>query len=269
MIVYDIGQNLTGWAEIKVKAPAGTAIEIFYSEKLGADGRASTVGNDLVFGQLQTDYYVARGSGDEVWAPRFSYKGFQYVQLSGPAGQPLPDTASVTVERVQQVRSALARTSTLETGQGTLDRIHRNTTWAVESNMQGIVTDTPVYEKNAWTGDAQLMAGSASLLFDTERLYRKMSQDMLDAQTAEGEVPLLAPSNRNYGYVGKPAFKPDELLRRHSRVGRVLVRDPVGELPALRRPAACSSARTRRCGAIWTTGSHAGRTRTATPSRTR
>jgi alpha-L-rhamnosidase len=35
-----------------------------------------------------------------------------------------------------------------------------------------------------------------------------MFQDMADAQTAAGEVPLLSPSNRNYGYVGKPAFKP-------------------------------------------------------------
>ncbi len=31
---------------------------------------------------------------------------------------------------------------------------------------------------------------------------------MRDAQTEQGEVPLLAPSNQNYGYVGKPAFKP-------------------------------------------------------------
>jgi len=33
---------------------------------------------------------------------------------------------------------------------------------------------------------------------------------MLDAQTAQGEVPLLAPGNQNYGYVGKPAFKPTD-----------------------------------------------------------
>jgi alpha-L-rhamnosidase len=208
VIVYDVGQNLTGWAEIRVKAPAGTAIEIFYSEKVGADGRASTVGNDLVFGQLQTDYYVANGNGEERWAPRFSYKGFQYVQLSGPSAKPLAPAVSVTVERIQQVRSDLARTSTFESGNETLNRIHRNTTWAIQSNMHGIITDTPVYEKNAWTGDASLTAGTASLLFDTERLYRKMFQDMLDAQTEQGEVPLLAPSNRNYGYVGKPAFKP-------------------------------------------------------------
>ena len=208
VFVYDIGQNLTGWAEISVKAPAGTAVEVFYSEKLGDDGKASTVGNDLVFGQLQTDYYVASGKGFEHWAPRFSYKGFQYVQVSAPKGEPLPADVTVAVERIHQVRSDLRRTSTFESGNETLNRIHRNATWAVQSNLHGIITDTPVYEKNAWTGDAQLTSGTASLLFDTERLYRKMFQDMLDAQKESGEVPLLAPSNQNYGYVGKPAFKP-------------------------------------------------------------
>jgi alpha-L-rhamnosidase len=210
VVVYDIGQNLTGWAEIRVRAPAGTTVEVFYSEKRGSDGRASRDGNGLVHGQLQTDYYVARGSGEEAWTPAFSYKGFQYVQLGAPGGQALPKGASATVARVLQVRSALPRTSSFESGQPTLDRIHRNTTWAVESNFHGVITDTPVYEKNAWTGDAHMTAGAATILFDTERLYRKLFQDMLDAQSSEGEVPLLCPSNRNYGYVGKPAFKPTD-----------------------------------------------------------
>jgi alpha-L-rhamnosidase len=209
VFVYDVGQNLTGWAEIRVSAPAGTPIEVFYSEKLGDDGRASTVGNDLVFGQLQTDYYVAKGAGDERFTPRFSYKGFQYVQLSAPRGQPLPAGATASVERIEQVRTGLAAVGSFESSSEVLNHIHRNTAWAVQNNMHGIITDTPVYEKNAWTGDAALTAGTASLLFDTERLYKKMFQDMRDAQTADGELSLLAPSNRNYGYVGKPAFKPE------------------------------------------------------------
>ena len=84
----------------------------------------------------------------------------------------------------------------------------QHASWAVQNNVHGIVTDTPQLEKNPWTGDAQLTAGTAALLFDTERLTQKQFQDMLDAQTEQGEVPLLAPSNENYGYVGKPAFKP-------------------------------------------------------------
>ena len=208
VIVYDIGQNLTGWAELAVEAPAGTPIEIFYSEKLAKDGTASTDGNALVYGQLQTDYYVAKEKGRETWRPRFSYKGFRYMQISAPNRRALPGGVTPEVTRVDVVRSSVPDTSTLDASQPTLAHIHRNTSWAIHSNMHGIITDTPVYEKNGWTGDAQLTSGAASLLVDTERLYRKMFQDMADGQTAQGEVPLLSPSNRNYGYVGKPAFKP-------------------------------------------------------------
>ena len=37
-----------------------------------------------------------------------------------------------------------------------------------------------------------------------------MFQDMLDAPTEQGEVSLLSPSRENYGYVGKPFFKPTD-----------------------------------------------------------
>ncbi|PYQ54947.1 MAG: hydrolase, partial [Acidobacteria bacterium] len=209
VVVYDVGQNLTGWATIEVHAPAGTAIEVFYSERRSSDGRASTEGNGLVGGQLQTDYYVARGEGTERWTPRFTYKGFQYVQLSSPGSRPLPDGVRVTVASIHQVWDGLRRTSSFESGEALLDQIHAHADWALqENNVSGITTDTPIYEKNAWTGDAELTAGTFSTLYDTERLYRKQVQDMRDEQTAEGEVPLLSPSNVNYGYVGKPAFKP-------------------------------------------------------------
>jgi alpha-L-rhamnosidase len=210
VVVYDVGLNLSGWAEVVVTAPAGTAVEIFYSEKLAGDGRASTDGNNLVLGQLQTDLYVAKGGGEERFTPRFTYKGFQYVQLSGPGGRPLAPGVTAAVARVLPVHTDLRKESSFESPHATLGRIHRNTTRALLNNTHGIVTDTPVYEKNAWTGDAQLTSGSASILFDTERLYRKMFQDMVDARTDAGELSLLAPSNQNYGYVGKPFFKPTD-----------------------------------------------------------
>jgi len=209
VVVYDVGQNLTGWASIRVEAPAGTAIELFHSEKVDSAGRASTAGNGLVLGQLQTDYYLAAGGGEESWTPRFSYKGFRYLQISGPNGRPLPPEASVSVERIAHVRTGLAATSSFESSQETLNRIYANTVWAIQSNMHGIITDTPVYEKNGWTGDAQLTAGTASLLFDTERLYRKLFQDMRDAQTPEGELSLLVPANEHFGYLGQ-TFKAED-----------------------------------------------------------
>lgn len=210
IIVYDIGQNLAGWAQISVNAPEGTAIEIFYSEKLDSLGFASEEGNVLVGGQLQTDYYVASGAGNEQWTPRFTYKGFRYLMISGPDSRPLPQDVVVEVEEIQQLRTGYRETSSLRISNSLLQQLHDNTKWAIESNTHGIITDTPVYEKNAWTGDAQLTAGISALMFNTARLNQKLFRDMLDAQTPEGEVPHLAPSNENYGYVGKPAFKPED-----------------------------------------------------------
>ncbi|MFL5608145.1 MAG: family 78 glycoside hydrolase catalytic domain, partial [Gemmatimonadaceae bacterium] len=210
VIVYDVGQNLSGWATLRVRAPRGTPIEIFYSERLGPDGVPSTEGNALVGGQLQTDDYVARGVGEERFAPRFTYKGFQYVRISAPGGAPLPSGVTTSLESVQQVRTGFAVTSTFASSNPLIDRIHAMTSWAIQSNsVGGVITDTPIYEKNPWTGDAQLSSGAASMMFDTRRLYAKLFQDMRDVQRSTGEVPLLSPSNENYGYVGKPAFKPD------------------------------------------------------------
>ena len=46
----------------------------------------------LYRGPLQTDTYVLKGEGEEVWEPRFVYHGFRYVELSGYPGRPTIDS---------------------------------------------------------------------------------------------------------------------------------------------------------------------------------
>ena len=93
VFVYDVGQNLTGWARLRINAPAGTVIEAYYGEQLTADGRVTDrnvlggtppTGFALVGGSCRPTTTSPRAAADEVWAPRFTYKGFQYVQLSAP-----------------------------------------------------------------------------------------------------------------------------------------------------------------------------------------
>jgi len=84
--------DLTGWAEIRVTAPAGTAIEVFYSEKIGDDGKASTAGNDLVFGQLQTDYYVAKGMARNAGRLGSATRAFSTCSSAGRMGGLWPRT---------------------------------------------------------------------------------------------------------------------------------------------------------------------------------
>ena len=104
----------------------------------------------------------------------------------------------------------------------------------------------------------QLTAGTASLLFDTERLYRKMFQDMRDAQTGGGRGVAAGAEQPELRLRRQARVQARGLLRRDAGLGRVLVRDPVGELQALRRPARARGDATRRCGSTSTSGSRAG-----------
>jgi len=216
--VWDTGQQRAGWATISVYgAPAGTPIQIFYSDKTAADGTVSSTGY-TPNGQIQTDYYIAKGTGSagrpEVFAPQFTYKGFQYIQISSPSSpastsggtpQPLPSGVTVRVESVQEVRTSMPESGSFTSSNPLLNQIEKYTRAAIAENyVAGIITDTPEYEKNAWTGDAQLSAPAASLMFDTQRQYWKAFQDMADNQVAAtGEVTLLAPTNKGYGHVGQ------------------------------------------------------------------
>jgi alpha-L-rhamnosidase len=72
-----------------------------------------------------------------------------------------------------------------------------------ENYVSGIITDTPQYEKNGWTGDAQLSVPTAALQFDAERQFWKSFQDMADAQEPTGELTLLAPTAKGYSHAGQ------------------------------------------------------------------
>ena len=229
--VWDTGLQRSGWATISVYgAPAGTPIQIAYSDKTAENGTIAAGA-----GAMQVDYYIAKGTGSaqkpEVFTPQFTYKGHQYIQISSPVKptsadsgggggfggmgsdpggtpEPLPEGVTVNVVSVHEVRTAMPANGSFSASNPLLTQIEKNTRAAVAENyVSGIITDTPQYEKNAWTGDAQLTAPTASLLFDAERQFWKCFQDMADAQEPSGELTLLAPTARGYSHVGQ-VFKP-------------------------------------------------------------
>jgi alpha-L-rhamnosidase len=196
--VYDLGEQLTGWAELAIAAPAGQAAEITYGETLAPDGTVDTSHNLHVGERLQTDFLVAGPDGRARWRPRFSYKGFRYVQVAGPRQTPF--TGAVTGVEAQVVRSDVRPTATFSTDNALVDQIHGLVAEAIPNNLHGIVTDTPVYEKNGWTGDAQITAPTAATLYDLRRFYRKWLRDIRDSQARDGEIPVIVPSGEQYGY---------------------------------------------------------------------
>ncbi len=216
--VYNITQNRAGWATLSVSGcAAGTPIQVLYAEKLNANGTINNSGFTEA-GQLQSDVYVCDGTGTadhpEVWTPEFSIKGFQYVQVSSPSNpssqaggtpQPLPAGVHATIMRVQQLGTDHAQVGTFGTSDPLLNTIDTMARTTVQNcDWGGITCDTPIYEKDPWTGDEQLSAPTESDYYDTQLEYMTDFQDMLDnAVAATGELTLLAPTDTQYGHVGQ------------------------------------------------------------------
>lgn len=193
--VVDFGEMIAGWVRLAVDAPEGTEIALTHGERRHDDG---TVNVDQVHldARIQTDRYVCSGAGVETWEPRFSYKGFRYVQLEGLPDEPTAETVTAVVAHTTVEADA---DSEFECSNDLLNAIHRNSRRALLSNHHGIPTDTPTYEKNGWTGDAQLTAETALYNFEMRSFYRKWLDDVADAQRDTGEVPPIVPTS-DWGY---------------------------------------------------------------------
>jgi alpha-L-rhamnosidase len=136
-----------------------------------------------------TDSYVLKGGGEETWEPRFTYHGFQYVELTGYPGTP-------TLESVIGVvaHSGLAETGEFACSNPIVHKLYRNIVWGQRSNYFEVPTDCPQRdERLGWTGDTQVFIRTASYNMDVAPFFTKWLVDLADAQFPDGRFPDTAP----------------------------------------------------------------------------
>jgi len=194
--IHDFGRIVAGRPVLEVSGPRGATVSMMAGEKLTADGRVVPV-SGLIHAQLQTDRYTLAGKGVERWEPSFGYRGFRYVELRGAPGAKL---------KARIVHSAVARTGSFASANPLLGKIDAAATGTILNNLHGFVTDTPAFEKNGWTGDAQASAGAAARSLDVARVWTKWLADFRDAQAPNGEVPEIVPATPYYGYENTPGW---------------------------------------------------------------
>ncbi|WEK43408.1 MAG: family 78 glycoside hydrolase catalytic domain [Candidatus Sphingomonas colombiensis] len=198
--VYDFGRIVAGWTALDVTGPRGTTISLVASERIGGDGMVVPA-SGLIDAQLQTDRYTLAGHGREHWEPSFGYRGFRYVELRGFSGTPTLATLTGKI-----AHSAVKRVGSFTSANQLLNEIDQAAIRTILNNMHGYQTDTPTYEKNGWTGDAQASAGVAARSLDITRVWTKWLTDFPDAQAASGELPEIVPTTPFYGYEGTPGW---------------------------------------------------------------
>ena len=83
--VLDLGRNFAGVARLRVQESAGKKVTLRFAERLNPDGSVDVTN---LRGACATDSYTCRGEGVETWQPRFTFHGFQYVEVSGLSSPP-------------------------------------------------------------------------------------------------------------------------------------------------------------------------------------
>jgi alpha-L-rhamnosidase len=195
--LVDFGQNLTGWARIRPRGPAGTKIVIEFAEQIDDKGNKIPNGDEVP----TSCTYVLKGSGDEVYEPRFTWFGFQYAIVGGWPGAPGPESIEA-----RMVNTAVPATGDFACSNDLFNRIHRNYVWSQLGAIHGgVPMDCPHRERLGYTGDGQASAETAMMNFDMERFYAKWIADIGDAQDLgreKGYVPHTAPFGGGAGGVG-------------------------------------------------------------------
>ena len=100
----------------------------------------------------------------------------------------------------------LTQTGTFHSSSDLLNKIQQASLNSLSNNMHGLQSNTPTYEKNGWTGDAQASSLAAILNFDVARFWSKWMNDVQDSQSDRGEIPEIVPSTPFYGYENTPGW---------------------------------------------------------------
>jgi len=199
--VFDFGQNFAGVPRITVHGKSGQKITLRHAERLAPDGTAYTIN---LRSAKATDVYICKGGGVETWSPRFTFHGFQYIEVSGLEEKPDEDAVvGVALSSDTPLVGAFTCSDPM------LNQLHNNVYWTQRANFIDIPTDCPQRdERLGWTGDAQVYVRAATLNTDVQAFFTKWLVDLQDAQRADGQFPKVAPVNplKNGGDDGGPAW---------------------------------------------------------------
>ncbi|MBN2764499.1 MAG: family 78 glycoside hydrolase catalytic domain, partial [Bacteroidales bacterium] len=190
--LYDFGQNASGIFLLHVIGNKGDTVRLWPGELINED---NTI-NQRATGRPHYYEYILRGDEYETWQPLFSYYGFRYIQVEG-AHPVACDSGSLRPE-IQGLRMLHTFNSAPHTGgfmcsNPLFNQIDTLIRYAIQSNLQSVLTDCPHREKLGWLEQTYLMGRSVQHNYEVYHLYRKLVDDMMDCQRENGLVSSIAP----------------------------------------------------------------------------
>ncbi|MDX1285265.1 MAG: family 78 glycoside hydrolase catalytic domain, partial [Draconibacterium sp.] len=194
--LVDFGQNISGWAKININEPKGDTIKLKYGERIYENGLLDQkeLSRFIWTGETQTTNYISDGTANQEYEPRFTYFGFQYIQVEG-----LSQALKPRDIEAYMMNTAFDTIGYFECSNELLNQIHNNIQWSYLGNYHSFPEDCPHREKMAWTGDAQLVIETALFNYDAFSAYKKWMRDFRDEQQESGDLPGIVPTS-GWGY---------------------------------------------------------------------
>ncbi|MBK8776450.1 MAG: family 78 glycoside hydrolase catalytic domain [Saprospiraceae bacterium] len=173
--------------KLKLKGPAGTLVKLRFAEKIHANGMIDPSSSNAA---LQEDHYILKGEGEEIFEPRFTYHGFQFIEVTGYSGTPSLETLEGRF-----VHTSVAPTGSFTCSNDLINRIHLCMVQSQRCNVQmGVPTDdTQRPERQGWGADVLMSSQEAMLNLNIQKLYTKWLRDYRDQQDRQGRVSFIVP----------------------------------------------------------------------------
>ena len=172
----DFGDYISGWVRLRhMNGKAGDCVETEYLCESPGNGPG---------------IYVLNGSGNEEYAPHFTWFVFDKVRVKGYPGELTSSDISA-----EAVYADVATSGRFSCSNDLFNRINHIWWRSQTDNMHlGVATDCPHREKGPYTGDGEVACVTVMHNFDAAAFYTKWLRDMSDCQDVEtGYVPNGAP----------------------------------------------------------------------------
>ncbi len=164
-----------GRVHFRLSAPAGTAIQIFMSEKPMVLGELQRITDPLgnpEEGGSDVFTYIFRGDGVEEWAQRYSYSGIGHLEILGFPGE-------IHAEDIwfESVLNDAPVISSMDCSEPMFTQLHEMLIRTIRNNFHGVLTTCPPYEKGPADGDTQVTLPAFVWNLDCMPILQRLDDD--------------------------------------------------------------------------------------------
>ncbi|MFK7808279.1 MAG: family 78 glycoside hydrolase catalytic domain, partial [Saprospiraceae bacterium] len=144
-LVADLGQNLVGWVELKIKGKRGDTITLHHAEVLDQEGNFYTANLRTAGQKVQ---YIFKDNKEQIFEPHFTFHGFRYVKIEG-VEEPISPNQITGIA----IYSKKEKTGSFECSNPLINQLQQNIEWGQKGNFLDVPTDCPQRdERMGWTG---------------------------------------------------------------------------------------------------------------------